>query len=203
MIPELNWTEVVPDRMAYAEGLLPPNTTALLMKSLQGLDTWSHMKFRPRGTGMDVPFPRLVAWHADPGIGYRYSGVEHPPADWTAELLWVRGVLERELGVRFNGVLLNRYRSGQDSIGRHSDREDDLVPGSPIVGVSLGATRTMGIRPVGGKAATEVRQALRDGSALLMHGDCQRALTHEIRKEPGLEGERISLTFRMVRPLAG
>lgn len=149
----LSWTEVWPDRIAYADGLLTPAESTELLEALRALPTWSQ------------------------------------------ERMPVRGV---EGGVLPNGVLLNRYRDGRDAIGRHTDREDDLVPGSPIVGVSLGATRTMRIRPAGGRAADEVRLPLRDGSVLLMHGDCQRALTHEVRREPDVAGERISLTFRAV-----
>lgn len=196
--PALSWTEVIPDRIAYAEGLVAPGASAALMDSLRALPTWRQQRLRIGGVPDGVPFPRLVAWHADPGIGYRYSGVEHPPAEWSAELALVRDLVAELTGLRPNGVLLNRYRDGHDSIGRHSDREEDLVPGSPIVGVSLGAERLMRIRPIGGRVTDEVRLPLRDGSVLLMHGDCQRAMTHEIRKEPGATGERISLTFRCV-----
>ena len=149
--------------------------------------------------GVEVPFPRLVAWHGDPGVGYRYSGVVHPANGWTPELERVRDLIESRLGYRPNGVLLNRYRGGRDSIGRHSDVETDLVPGSPIAGISLGATRTMVVRGRGDTSTRRTSLPLEDGSLLLMYGDCQSALTHEIPKDPSAEGERISLTFRCVR----
>lgn len=193
------WTEVFPDRVALLEGFMGPGETGQLLEALRALPTWSQERLPVRGVEGGVPFHRLVAWHGDPGVGYRYSGIEHPAAGWTPELLAVRDRIEALLGVRPNGVLLNRYRDGRDSIGRHSDREDDLVPGSPIVGVSLGAARTMRIRPAGGRASDGTSVPLRDGSLLLMHGDCQRALTHEVRKDPAVTGERISLTFRSVR----
>lgn len=195
----LVWTEVWPDRIAYADGLLATTESAALIGALRALPTWSQERMPVRGVEGGVPFPRLVAWHGDPGVTYRYSGIQHAAAEWTLDLLCVRQLVHNLLGIRFNGVLLNRYRDGRDAIGRHADREDDLVAGSPIVGVSLGATRTMRIRPAGGRVADEVRLPLRDGSVLLMHGDCQRALTHEVRREPDVAGERISLTFRMVR----
>ena len=167
------------------------------MAALQALHTWSQKRLRVPG-GVEVDFPRLVAWHGDPGVTYRYSGVSHPAADWTPELASVRDMIEGHLGYRPNGVLLNRYRDGRDSIGRHSDVETDLVPGSPIASVSLGIGRTMVVRHRD-RSAAPIRLVLEPGSLLLMYGDCQSALTHEIPKDPGQAGERISMTFRCVR----
>lgn len=193
------FVDIVPGRVAYAEGFLSSEDSLRLRTDIAATSPWTQERLRVAGE--QIPFPRLVSWHGDPGITYRYSGIEHPAQVWTPPLLEVRDrLLVGFPKLPLNGVLLNRYRSGQDSIGRHADREDDLVPGAPIIGISLGGTRTIRFRPMGGSAKTEIKLPLRDGSLLLMFGDCQKTWTHEIKKEPSADAERISLTFRCVKP---
>lgn len=198
---------VIPDRVTYVEGFLPELDAAWLLQWVRDTSNWSQERLSIRD--ISVPFPRLVAWHGDPGVGYRYSGIEHPAAAWTEPLAIVRDRVTAMTGMRPNGVLCNRYRTGADSIGRHADREDDLIEGSPIVGVSLGVERTISFRSMKpmtvrmaatDKPKYEKRElALEDGSALIMYGDCQKTWTHEIKKDHSVTGERISLTFRMVK----
>ncbi|HFT6985228.1 TPA: alpha-ketoglutarate-dependent dioxygenase AlkB, partial [Pseudomonas aeruginosa] len=76
--------------------------------------------------GEERPTPRLVAWYGDAEAAYRYSGQVHRPLPWTALLGEIRERVEREVGQRVNGVLLNYYRDGQDSMGWHSDDEPEL-----------------------------------------------------------------------------
>ena len=45
-----------------------------------------------------------------------------------------------------NHVLIQHYRSGADYISEHSDKTIDVVPGSKIVNVSIGAQRVMTLR---------------------------------------------------------
>ncbi len=191
--------EVVPGRIAYVPDLVPVDDRERLLTALRVECAWSQERLSVRGVPEGVPFPRLVAWHGDPGLGYRYVNVVHPSNPWTPAILEVRALVTGLLDVVPNGCLLNWYRTGRDSIGRHSDAEDDLVPGASILGVSLGAARTMALRPVGGRKKDEIALELEPGSLLVMHGDCQDTWTHEIRKTEDDVGERISLTFRSVR----
>src|SRR4249920_3422250 len=74
--------------------------------------------------GRRVLQPRLIAWAGD--LGYRYSGQTLEPRDFTPT---ARRLLERvcaETGESFNHVLVNRYRSGDDSMGLHADDEPEL-----------------------------------------------------------------------------
>ncbi len=190
---------IIPGKLAYARGFIDIVDSDRLRTEIAATSPWTQERLKVAG-GVLVPFPRLVSWHGDSGVTYRYSGINHPAKDWTQPLLEVRGRLQAGFpNLPLNGVLLNRYRSGQDSIGRHADQEDDLVVGAPIIGISLGQPRTIRFRPLGGTAKQEIKLSLADGSLLLMFGDCQKTWTHEIKKEPGLDGERISLTFRCVR----
>lgn len=203
----LEFREVIPGKVAYATGFITPERSERLRREIDATSTFSQERLSIRG-GIEVPFPRLVAWHGDEGVGYNYSGIIHPPAVWTEPLAAVRADVCNMLGYDFNGVLLNLYRDGADSIGRHGDREDDLIEGSPIVGISLGVTRQIRFRENKGHQRSEVNRRpyhetidldLEDGSMLLMFGDCQRTWTHEIKKDHTVKGERLSLTFRCVR----
>src|SRR5688572_1936633 len=72
------------------------------------------------------PLPRLTAWYGDPGARYVYSGIVNEPLPWTAALAEVKEASGAASGVAFNGVLLNRYRTGRDSMGWHSDDEPEF-----------------------------------------------------------------------------
>ncbi len=80
--------------------------------------------------GRRILQPRLIAWAGD--LAYRYSGqtLEARPFTPTARRLLAR--VSARAGVTFNHVLVNRYRSGDDSMGRtrswpscHSARRGD------------------------------------------------------------------------------
>ena len=91
--------------------------------------------------------PRLTCWVADPGYSYRYSGLQQAIHPWTAELETLRQLLLDQLGVRFNSLLLNRYRDGADRMGWHADDEPELDAAAPIASLSLGAPRDFRLRP--------------------------------------------------------
>jgi alkylated DNA repair dioxygenase AlkB len=108
----------------------------------------------------------------------------------------------RRVGARvrapFNSVGLNLYRDGRDSVAPHNDHLDELVEGSPIALLSLGAGRRM---TIGAKAPPKrVRHVeLEPGSLLLMSYATQLHYTHGIPKTVEPVGPRISVVFR-VRP---
>ena len=78
----------------------------------------------------------------------------------------------------------------------HNDHLDEIVDGSPIALVSLGAVRRMTIR-----AKKPPRRAmhidLEAGSLLVMSYETQRHYTHGIPKTNEAVGARISLAFRV------
>src|ERR1700747_308329 len=63
--------------------------------------------------------PRLTASYGDEGVTYRYSGTENVALPWTATMLEVKEKIEAVQG-EYNYCLLNRYRSGSDSMGWHA-----------------------------------------------------------------------------------
>ena len=147
--------------------------------------------------GREVREPRLTSWHGDPGTRYRYSNRTRVPKPWTPALETVHQAVSDRAGVRFNSVLVNRYRDGQDSMGWHSDDEPELGEAPVIASVSLGAERRFLLRErTSRRKVTEV--TLRHGSLLLMYADSQQRYQHSIPKTVKPVGERINLTFRNV-----
>ncbi|UPG92860.1 alpha-ketoglutarate-dependent dioxygenase AlkB family protein [Luteibacter aegosomatissinici] len=147
--------------------------------------------------------PRQIAWYGDDGAAYRYSGATFAPLPWTGLLQRLRRRMEVLSGARFNSVLLNLYRDGNDSMGWHSDNEPELGPEPVIASLTLGASRAFLFRRRSEQNGTPVKVMLAHGTMLLMAGQTQANWQHAINKEAGVTGPRISLTFRAVRTRSG
>ena len=137
--------------------------------------------------------PRLIASHGDAGITYKYSGVLNVALPWTATLLEIKKKIESVQG-EYNYCLLNRYRSGSDSMGWHADDEPEM--GNVIGSLSLGATRKFRIRH---NVTRETKTFLAgNGTLIIMAGTMQQFWQHEVPKTKQNVGERINLTFRKI-----
>jgi alkylated DNA repair dioxygenase AlkB len=143
--------------------------------------------------GRRVLQPRLIAWAGE--LGYRYSGQTLEPRRFTPAAGRLLERVRDQAGVLFNHVLVNRYRSGDDSMGLHADDEPELGPDPTVAIVSLGATRRLTIKP---RKQDRSRHDLElgHGALLVMGGTCQRHYVHGVPRQAGAPGERISLTFR-------
>ncbi|MDD2762027.1 MAG: alpha-ketoglutarate-dependent dioxygenase AlkB, partial [Methylomonas sp.] len=102
---------------------------------------WQQEQLTIYGRRLNVP--RLTAWYGDAEAHYRYSGVDHLPLPWTTDLQILRTDVETVCGTRFNSVLANLYRDGNDSMGCHSDDEKELGQNPLIASISLGETRLL------------------------------------------------------------
>jgi alkylated DNA repair dioxygenase AlkB len=132
---------------------------------------------------------------ASMGIPYNYAGASYPEAPFHPAVEPVADDVAHRFGFRATNCLLNRYPTGQHSIGWHADDVSILAPGTGIVIVSLGGIRTLRLRR-GTEGDFEYHEIpLPPGSALHMTAAMQATWRHSIRKEPGAT-ERISLTFR-------
>jgi alkylated DNA repair dioxygenase AlkB len=143
--------------------------------------------------------PRLICWMGDPYCTYRYSGKSWEPERWHPLVADLRARAEVCADARFNSVLLNYYRDGQDSMGFHSDDERELGDRPVIASLSLGAPRVMHIRHRSDRNIPTQRLLLTDGSLLVMRGNSQRDWKHAIPKSRTASGPRINLTFRLIR----
>ena len=73
--------------------------------------------------GKTHPIPRQQSAYGDQGLTYRYSGTTVPAMQWTTTLARLRDLLKEKTGVRYNFVLVNRYKDGEDKMGDHKDDE--------------------------------------------------------------------------------
>jgi len=150
--------------------------------------------------GKEVMQPRLTSWHGDLGASYRYSGLLLDPQPWTPALQVLLRQVEAAAGCSFNSVLLNLYRTGQDSMGWHADDEPELGPAPVIASVSLGASRNFRLKPRNPQhtAHSPLTLTLNSGSLLLMRGTTQQHWVHAVPKTALAVTPRLNLTFRRV-----
>ncbi|MCE0732185.1 alpha-ketoglutarate-dependent dioxygenase AlkB [Halomonas sp. G15] len=175
-----------------------PDASALL----SALDTelaWQQPSLRLYGR--EHPIPRHQVWMGTPEASYRYSGREFLPDPWHPAVADLRdrvisALAAAGIDARFNSVLLNRYASGEERMGWHSDDEPELGDDPLIAAVSLGAERPLRFRWKR-REAPAFNVWLPHGSLLVMGPGVQRRLQHALlpRRLPGV---RISLTFRLV-----
>ncbi|KAG6844291.1 hypothetical protein H0H93_016568 [Arthromyces matolae] len=72
---------------------------------------------------------------------------ESPPLSaFSPTVAKIRDHVQQILNHPVNHVLIQHYRSGKDYISEHSDKTIDVVRGSNIVNVSIGAQRVMTLR---------------------------------------------------------
>jgi alkylated DNA repair dioxygenase AlkB len=171
-------------------GWLPPEDSESLEAVLTQTLPWQARKILL--FGREVYQPRLIAWCGQ--LPYRYSGQTLEPKPVPDVLRPILARLNREFGVAFNHVLLNRYRNGHDSMGLHADNEAELGPAPPVATLSLGVPRRLVVRSRRGQRVWD--ESLAAGDLLFMGGRCQVEFKHEVPKQKKLERQRISLTFR-------
>lgn len=144
--------------------------------------------------GRRIPEPRRSVWHAGDGLSYTYSGVPRRAFPWTPTLRNLADRCEAVAGAAFNGVLVNLYRDGNDSMGWHSDDERELGPEPVIASLSLGAIRAFDLRHR--QTGETVRTLLPHGSLLVMSGASQASWHHRVPRAARTRSARINLTFR-------
>ncbi|MFC4126910.1 alpha-ketoglutarate-dependent dioxygenase AlkB [Nocardia rhizosphaerae] len=134
-----------------------------------------------------VDVPRLVSFFA-----------EHDPLP-DRILVTARDALSShyasELGEPFRTAGLCYYRDGRDSVAWHGDTIGRGATDDTMVAiVSVGAPRTLLLRPRGGGPST--RFTAGHGDLLVMGGSCQRTWEHAVPKTTRPVGPRISIQFR-------
>lgn len=126
--------------------LLPPSLAASAFDRLKSEVAWQRMSHQ----GGEVP--RLVAVQGEVDAEgnmpvYRHPSDESPPLlPFTPTVAEIRTEVEKQVGHPVNHVLIQFYRDSSDFISEHSDKTLDIVRGSFIANVSLGAQRTMVFR---------------------------------------------------------
>ncbi len=144
-----------------------------------------------RIAGKTMPVPRLECLYGDTGCDYLYSNsVFLKPLWWTEALSSLRDRITALTGYKFRIVIGNQYRSGQDSIGWHTDNEPSMGSNPAIASVSLGSCRKFQIKPRDGKPTDFW---LEHGSLLVMHPGCQSTHLHQVPKTNKVVSSRFNL----------
>lgn len=182
---------------SYHPALYVEQEATELFEALRDEIAWeSHSNAATRGK----PQPRLIKWIGD--FDYTYTRLTLRKFPWGPRMSEIRKRVEElvfgESTGQFQGVLLNYYRDGNDSIGFHSDSEETILSDSPIAALSFGAQRRFILSYTGKnlRRPKNVHLDLESGSCLIMGGTSQRFWQHSVPKQPRIKEGRISLTFR-------
>ncbi len=194
--PECGQSKGLPtDVLEYIPNLINAALGAELMEKFIAETPWTQKIVNMYDK--QVITPRLSAWFADADT-YDYTSIrKSAPNNWTPELLMIKDIVEPIAGVKFNSVLLNYYRDGNDSVAWHSDNEKALGTHPTIASVTFGQVRSFEIRSkVDHGEKYSVR--LEHGALLLMKKDLQSKWEHRIAKSNKPMKPRLNLTFRVV-----
>ena len=143
--------------------------------------------------GKSIPVPRHESLFGD-DLRYEYRGFKIEAAPWPDFLLQARDRIQALSGYQFNFVVGNRYLTGKDSIGWHSDNFPQIGKRPAIASLSLGSTRKFKLRHK--DSGETVDYHLESGSLLIMLPGCQEDWVHAVPKTARPVGERINWTFR-------
>lgn len=182
--------------ISYDEHFLSHNEASTYFDVLRKETDWQQDRIKVFGKEYDQP--RLTALFADNKNPYTYSNITMHPTPFSPVLLDIKSKIEKKLDQKFTTCLLNLYRNGQDSNGWHADNEKELGKNPVIASVSLGAERLFHMKHRTDKTQ-KLRLNLAHGSLLVMSGSTQHHWLHQIPKTKKNVGERINLTFRIIK----
>ncbi|WP_426430954.1 alpha-ketoglutarate-dependent dioxygenase AlkB family protein [Winogradskyella sp. HB-48] len=154
---------------------------------------WQHDDIRV--FGKTYKQPRLTALFGDTKQTYSYSNITMHPKPFTSTLLDIKTKVEDFSDEKFNTLLINLYRDGNDSNGWHADNENELGKNPVIASVSFGEERPFHFKHRTLKNERH-KLNLEHGSLLVMKGEMQHYWLHQIAKTKRQMQPRINLTFR-------
>lgn len=191
-------TDLMPDLdVLYEPRFLDPTESRAFFKELRQTTPWRQEVMAMQGRTVAVP--RLIAWYGDMQDAERYSRIPLVSQEWTDALRELKARVEARVGLRFDSVLLSLYRDGQDSVAWHRDYTG-LVGRKPVIAaLSLGATRRFLMKHQRRGDLPTLCYPVTEGSLLVMQGATNEHWLHHVPKTRERVGERISLTFRVVR----
>lgn len=188
--------------------------------------------------GKKHKIPRKQTAFGAPGTSYKFSGKDVKARPWNecSLLLDIKNQIEKhllsmtekndenkdndkdfELKNRFNFVLLNRYKDGNDRMGFHRDNEPDIKKYSSIAAISFGDERDIIFKHediishrkknkdndkdvIDNLGVKIVKIKLHSGSLLIMRYPTNNQWYHEIPKRAKIKNVRVSLTYRNMIP---
>ena len=180
----------------YIENFFDFDQSQLYMKHLTNDIKWKREKIRM--WGKEIVTKKRIAWYADEGKSYTYSGSTFYPVQWDEVLLEIKKQVEQHIRFQFNSVLLNEYKSGEVGMGWHSDDEKELGIDPIIASLSFGANRDFIFKHKTDKSFEKIKIHLKSGSLLIMSGSTQHLWKHSLPKRLKVRDPRVNLTFRKI-----
>ena len=182
--------------LKYIENFFNLDESQLYMRNLTQSVLWRREKIKM--WGKEIVTKRRIAWYADDGKSYTYSGSTFFPSQWNNVLLQLKEKVENYSEIKFNSVLLNEYPNGEVGMGGHSDDEKELGTDPIIASLSFGADRDFIFKHKTDRSIENVKLHLKSGSLLLMLGSTQHYWKHSLPKRLKVKEPRINLTFRNI-----
>ncbi len=180
----------------YIENFFNLDESQLYMRQLTQSVLWRSEKIKM--WGKEIVTKKRIAWYADDGKSYTYSGSTFFPSQWNNVLLQLKEKVENYSEIKFNSVLLNEYPNGEVGMGWHSDDEKELGTDPIIASLSFGANRDFIFKHKTDRSIENVKLHLKSGSLLLMLGSTQHYWKHSLPKRLKVKEPRINLTFRNI-----
>lgn len=180
--------------LTYYPGLFKPAESEDIFEKLRSGIQWRSDEITLYGK--THPQPRLTCWYGD--RSYSYSGITMHPDPWSKEILGIKSRAEDISKNKFNSLLVNYYRDGNDHVSWHADDEKELGPNPCIASVSFGEIRRFQLKHRFDKNQEMITLDLEPGSLLIMAGSIQRYWVHRIAKTAKPKHGRINLTFRQI-----
>ena len=168
-----------------------------VFKYLDGLPVEYHKPYKRFNKTVKVPRGQAsYTLSADIHYDYKVSGGSPPNTVMDKELQAITARVNEKLGTRFNTILLNKYKDGEDCIGWHRDRETGWVEETGFATLCFGAERDFQVKH---EASGEVRTiSHKDGHVLHMPYPTNQHYLHSVPKRKKVRDCRISLTFREI-----
>jgi alkylated DNA repair dioxygenase AlkB len=164
------------------------------------LETKKNIKWNQdviRFFGKKILLPRLTSWYGEPNLTYTYSGIKMTSNSWHKTILLdINKRLENKTGHKFNSVLLNLYKDGNDYQGWHADDEAELGKTPVIASLSFGAERDFCFKSKTGESKFSL--LLNNGSLIIMEGEIQQNWKHALPKRKKIKTPRVNLTYRLI-----
>ena len=158
--------------------------------------------------GKSLEFPRDKAFYGNITVKngvlvepfYKYAKDTPSVKCWKGSVLEeVARDLDRTVGQPCNHVVVNQYQDGSDYVGAHHDKSATFHPGSCVLTLSLGGTRTLRLTCVKGAQQGETHDLeLNHGSLFVLGPETNKYWKHSILKNNKQEHRRVSLTYRHI-----
>lgn len=188
-------TLIQTEHSAFIIHALEPDIMAVIKQCVEEVD--AELDYHPeiKIFGKICHQQRSIGFYSDVSKGYNYSTSITPSKKMKQPLIELLTYINNKFDANFNGILINKYDSGKEYIGRHSDDEKGLQPNCGVIALSFGAVRKFRIRDKNtGKMVLDV--PTRPTHMIQMAGHFQKEFTHEIPVEKKVKDCRYSFTFR-------